>query len=49
MRAAEVLEHVGTAEARRLLETWAGGEPGARRTREAKAALASLDRRAARP
>jgi RNA polymerase sigma factor (sigma-70 family) len=48
VRAAEVLEHVGSAEARRLLEAWAGGEAGARRTREAKAALDSLDRRAAR-
>jgi hypothetical protein len=45
VRATEVLEHAGTAEARRLLEAWAGGEPGARRTREAKAVLERLTHR----
>jgi RNA polymerase sigma factor (sigma-70 family) len=49
VRALEVLEHIGTPEARRLVEAWAGGEPGARRTREAKATLESLNRRAGSP
>jgi hypothetical protein len=37
-----VLERVGTAEARRLLEALARGAPEARLTQEAKAALARL-------
>jgi RNA polymerase sigma factor (sigma-70 family) len=45
VRAVEVLERVGGAEARRVLEALAGGAPEARLTQEAKAALA---RRAAR-
>jgi WD40 repeat protein len=48
-RAVEVLEYVGTAEARRLLEALAKGAPEARLTREAKASLRRLDRRADRP
>jgi hypothetical protein len=47
IRAAEVLEHIGTAEARRLLRALAGGDPAARLTREAKASLERLDRRSA--
>jgi hypothetical protein len=43
-RALEVLEQAGTPEARRLLEALANGEPEARQTREAKAALRRLGR-----
>jgi WD40 repeat protein len=43
LRALEVLESVGTPEARRVLKRLAGGEPSALLTREAKAALARLD------
>ncbi len=42
LRAAEVLEHVGTADARALLKALAAGAPEARQTREAKAALQRL-------
>jgi RNA polymerase sigma factor (sigma-70 family) len=42
LRAAEVLERIGTPEARRVLESLAGGAPDARLTREAKAALRRL-------
>jgi RNA polymerase sigma factor (sigma-70 family) len=38
VRALEVLERIGTAEARRLVEKLAGGEPEARLTRDARAA-----------
>jgi RNA polymerase sigma factor (sigma-70 family) len=43
LRALEVLERVNTADARRLLERLAKGEPGARMTREARAALKRLN------
>jgi RNA polymerase sigma factor (sigma-70 family) len=42
LRSVEVLEHLDTAEARRLLQTLAGGASGARLTQEAKASLARL-------
>jgi WD40 repeat protein len=42
LRAVEVLERIGTAEARKLLQTIAEGTPGARLTREARAALQRL-------
>jgi hypothetical protein len=44
-RAIEVLEHIGTTEARLVLESLAEGAPAADATRQAKAALARLDRR----
>jgi RNA polymerase sigma factor (sigma-70 family) len=48
LRAVEVLEHLDTPAARQLLEALAEGAPGARRTREAAAALRRLgDRRRA--
>jgi HEAT repeat protein len=43
-RTIEVLEHINTAKARQLLEKLAGGAPGARLTREAKASLERLTR-----
>ncbi len=42
VRAVEALEHVGTPEARKLLEALAGGAASARLTREAKEALRRL-------
>jgi hypothetical protein len=45
VRAVEVVEHVGTPQARELLETLAGGTPEARLTQEAKASLERLSRR----
>jgi len=45
LRAVEVLEHAGGADARRLLEELAGGAPGAWLTREGKASLERLARR----
>ncbi|HEV3259806.1 MAG TPA: hypothetical protein VG013_23260 [Gemmataceae bacterium] len=42
LRAVEVLEQVGTPEARKVLADLANGKPGARATREAKAALRRL-------
>jgi hypothetical protein len=43
VRSVEVLEHLGTAEARTLLETLAKGPAGAELTVEAKAALERLN------
>ena len=45
LRAIEVLERIGTAEARRALEALSQGAAESQRTREAKAALARLTRR----
>ena len=47
LRALEVLEHIGTPEARELLRTLAKGASGARLTQEAKASLDRLANRAA--
>jgi hypothetical protein len=48
LRALEVLEGVGTPQARQVLQTLAGGLPEARLTREAKASLERLERRPTR-
>jgi hypothetical protein len=48
-RAAGVLERVGSAEARRVLQALAQGPPQARLTREAKAALNRLSKRSVQP
>ncbi|QJW99571.1 sigma-70 family RNA polymerase sigma factor [Frigoriglobus tundricola] len=48
VRAVAILEHIGTAEARKLLEEWAAGAPDAYVTREATAATARLKRPANR-
>jgi hypothetical protein len=45
VRAVEVLEYIGTSEARRLLRNLAGGATESRLTREAQAALDRLTRR----
>jgi hypothetical protein len=42
VRAVEALERAGTAEARQVLQTLAGGAPGALPTRQAQAALGRL-------
>jgi RNA polymerase sigma factor (sigma-70 family) len=42
LRATEVLERIGTADAKQLLQTLAAGAPDARLTREAKASLERL-------
>jgi hypothetical protein len=42
VRAVQVLERVGSVEARRVLETLAAGAPRVRPTREAQAALQRL-------
>jgi hypothetical protein len=47
LRAIEVLERAGTAQAKKILSKLAGGAPDARLTREAKAALERLTRKAA--
>jgi RNA polymerase sigma factor (sigma-70 family) len=47
LRALEVLERAGTAEARDVLATLAHGAPGARLTEDARAALQRLDARSA--
>ena len=44
IRSLEVLEHAGTAEARQVLESLAGGNPDVPLTRDAKASLARLTR-----
>jgi WD40 repeat protein len=44
LRAVEALEHAGTAEARRVLQSLAGGAAAARVTKEAQAALGRLGR-----
>jgi WD40 repeat protein len=43
LRAVAVLEHIGSAKAQELLQTLARGEPGARMTREVRAALRRLN------
>jgi hypothetical protein len=48
LRAVEVLEQVGTAEARTVLRSVAAGAPADRLTREAKAALQRLSGRTVR-
>jgi hypothetical protein len=48
LRAVEVLEYLGTAEAQKLLARLAEGAPQARLTREAKASWQRLERRARR-
>ncbi len=48
LRSVEVLEHIGTPEARRVLQALADGAAGARLTEDAKAALARLPARDAR-
>jgi WD40 repeat protein len=45
LRAVEMLERVGSPEARQILEALGQGAPDARQTREVKAALARLSRR----
>jgi HEAT repeat protein len=47
LRAIEVLEHIGTPEAQDVLTTLGKGAPEARVTREAKASLERLAKRAA--
>jgi hypothetical protein len=47
IRVTAVLERVGSPAARRLLQAWAGGDPDARLTAEAKAALERLAKRPA--
>ena len=46
LRAMEVLERIGTPQARQVLEGLAHGAPGATVTQEAEAALKRLDKRA---
>jgi WD40 repeat protein len=46
-RAIQVLEHIGTPEARQVLHSFAAGTPSAIRTREAKASLERLARQTA--
>jgi WD40 repeat protein len=45
LRAAEALEHIGTPQARRLLQVLAAGDPDARLTRQAGEAVQRLSRR----
>ena len=46
LRAIEVLEHIGTPEAQKVLQKLAEGAPEARQTREARASLERLAKRA---
>jgi hypothetical protein len=43
----EVLEHIGTSDAKQLLEMLATGTEGARLTKEARASLERLNKRVA--
>jgi hypothetical protein len=45
----QVLEHIGIAESRKVLETLGQGVPEARLTQEAKAALKRLAKQSATP
>jgi dipeptidyl aminopeptidase/acylaminoacyl peptidase len=47
LRAIEILEHIGTGAARRMLKQLAAGMPEARATQEARQSLKRLDKRAA--
>jgi hypothetical protein len=49
LRAIEVLEHIGTPEARQVLDTLARGAAVARVTQEAKASLKRLAQQTGRP
>jgi RNA polymerase sigma factor (sigma-70 family) len=49
VRAVELLELIGSSDARRVLEALAGGAPGARLTREAKRAIERLTKLAVTP
>jgi hypothetical protein len=49
LRALEILEQIGTPQAKKVLQTLVGGVPEARLTREAKSALERLERRGAKP
>jgi RNA polymerase sigma factor (sigma-70 family) len=49
VRAVELLELIGSAEARQLLQALAGGAPGARLTREARSAVQRLSQQAVTP
>jgi hypothetical protein len=44
LRALEILEQIGSPDARQVLETVAGGAPGGRITEDAKACLKRLER-----
>jgi hypothetical protein len=46
LRAIQVLEQIGSSEARQILSSLAEGAPAAPATRDAAAALARIDRRA---
>jgi hypothetical protein len=49
LRGVEILEHIGTPEARGVLRDLASGAPGARLTQEEAASLRRLDRQARKP
>jgi hypothetical protein len=49
LRAVEVLENIGTQQARALLQKLATGAPEARLTLEARASLERIEKRLARP